>query len=328
MKKFYRDLLTLTFVGVLSYALGDVPAAGSSLRPIQDPAPPTAPGDDPAPAPILPPVPASEADPAPPGTRPVPVEGTEPPPGLPRASARTRPDTRALAKGMRMLEGVVTELKPGEGEIDANTPGTVQFIRFVVDPSQTWDDFATGIAAEPEPAAVAPPEPPPAPNPPAVTAPEIEDAEPKAAVTDPRATTNDDEDALPQLSTGEPSPVEVVITSRTQIYVHARTVEGQDLHDVPTVSSPTVTPDQARLSALRRADPEFREMRTNFSNISVGSFVSVRFREVNGINEAINVNLIEFPLDPDDVPAGTAAPVPPAQTAPVPYNPTGVSIPR
>ena len=344
----------------LAAAFGLAMAVGAQVPPPQDPPAQvpqveTVPTQEPAP--ILPGVPASRDDPAPPGTRAIPAD--------PNAVGRTRPATPAgrspnanvNAKNGRFqsFEGVVTELKPATADSEGGTTGANPLIRLVVDPSQTWEDFAIGGAAMPEPSTEAASEAPvptaePAPQPAAAEAepaPADEPATPGAEASEEQSPEPTD---LPTLKTGEPGedgPVEVVITNRTYIYVHARTRDGQDLHNVETESSPSRNSERGRLAMLNPEDPQFQEQRTNFSNITIGSFISVRYESVGGVNQALNVNLIEFPLgepaggaggvggaagvaseNPPGVPAGTDTPIGNPQSSVPTTRPAGVVIPR
>src|SRR5690606_730694 len=59
---------------------------------------------------------------------------------------------------------------------------------------------------------------------------------------------------------------------------------------------------------------------TNFTNIKVGSYVAVRYRPVGQRNEAVNINLIELPLNPPverpEAPATGTEPVSPTEVLP------------
>jgi len=126
--------------------------------------------------------------------------------------------------------------------------------------------------------------------------------------------------------------VDIVLTRRTYIFAHARTIDGVDLYGVATESSPDDHRARSDSTATHipvnspgnRADKE-----TNFTNIREGSYVLVRYRTTGNLNEATNVSLIEMPLNPPrrtDLnapgvnPAGRAAPgnVPGAPRVPSP----------
>jgi len=137
--------------------------------------------------------------------------------------------------------------------------------------------------------------------------------------------------------------VDIVLTRRTYIFAHARTMDGVDLYGVATESSPDDHRARSDATATHvpvnssgnRADKE-----TNFTNIREGSYVLVRYRTAGNLNEATNVSLIEMPLNPQGGtaisapgvnPAGRVAPggVSGAPRVPVPASaPSPGSLPR
>jgi hypothetical protein len=141
---------------------------------------------------------------------------------------------------------------------------TGEIMRIRVNGAKTWDDHVLGPAR------------------------------PKTATA--RSAANDPDRAI-----DDANSVDIVLTRRTYIFAHARTVDGVDLYGVATESSPF--DNRARSDATtthipvnspgNRADKE-----TNFTNIREGSYVLVRYRTTGNLNEATNVSLIEMPLNP------------------------------
>jgi len=119
-------------------------------------------------------------------------------------------------------------------------------------------------------------------------------AQPKTANV--RSAANDSAGAVDNANS-----VDIVLTRRTYIFAHARTIDGVDLYGVATESSPDDHRARSDSTATHipvnspgnRADKE-----TNFTNIREGSYVLVRYRTTGNLNEATNVSLIEMPLNP------------------------------
>jgi hypothetical protein len=244
---------------------------------------------------VLPGVPATARDPAPTGTRPVrvdlPGQGEPPVPG-----AQVPPQAQATAAqaipNLQCVEGVVTGIdRPGKDLAN-------ETIRIQVDPSQTWDIFALGAPARAVRREAARP----------ANGRRVAPAEP----------------APPAPSANDKYIVPVILTARTYIFAHARTREGADLFGAQTSSSPSDRRARSNELATRAPMPAGTQ-ETNFTNIKVGSFVTVRFRKVGNLNEAVNLNLIELPItaapaaNPAAPPPGAA---PPRGTVPAPGTTT------
>jgi len=276
---------------------------------------------------ILPPVPASIEDPAPPGTNAVPVV-----PNVRRAG-RAAPGRRGQAmRGIRATEGVVVQIEPAAKE-DRTQPGLQnELVRLRIDPSQTWDDFANLGPETPAENQAAPPDATPdqADAKPDAKAPLVEEV--KTIIKDvEKAITPDDKPAEPQreanaeaeaASEEQPEPIEVVLTNRTRVFVHARSADGVDMFGAGTISSPATTPGGVDPTGRAADQPRRGGLATNFTNIKVGSYVAVRYRTASGMNEAVNVNLIELPLiapaEGAAAPVGDLAPAPRTRAVPVP----------
>lgn len=277
------------------------PRANTSTPPIQD-------ADQ-----SLPPVPASIEDPAPPGTNAVPVVPGDIQRVRPRATRRAQSQDRVQ---ILSTEGVVVQIEPFEDE--PTRPGLrSNLVRLRIDPSQSWDEFAHSgpltpaeddaalDQAGPEDQPVAPREP---------RDRELE-SEPQARADEETPILNDVQSLVQDVKQvvrsakavaqprqrdleanddGRDGIVEVVVTNRTRVFVHARTAEGVDLFGAETISSPDMAPGGGDVPGLVRAEP----FSTNFTNIRVGSYVAVRYRPIGQRNEAVNVNLIELPLNP------------------------------
>jgi hypothetical protein len=308
---------------------------------------------------LLPPVPASVVDPAPPGTRAVPPGAV----GHPGVRSPLTPSQAAEARarqlqGINRIEGVVIAIEKPEGDAaDSSKPANAK-VRLIIDPSQSWEDFAASgplnIAEDQKgPTTSAPPA-------------EGDDADAKAnplveaaaaAVraadrklndADTRADEPKDvEGAAAPATSDRQANIPVLVTARTHVFVHARSEDGTDLFHMATASSPRVRPDGVAVKG-RASTPPPGPMETNFTNIHVGSFVSIRYRAVGDVNQAVNLNLIELPILPpgdaarirglEPVPAGNAGVngIPtdegaaPARVPAVPGQPVspGGSIPR
>lgn len=277
---------------------------------------------------ILPPVPASELSPAPPGTRAVPVEqlpgedvdpATRPRAAVPAAPGQAIPgrQARGAVAGVRTVEGVVVAIERPEGS-EAG-PQANEKVRLIIDPTREWIDFASaGPRNDPQGPAGAGDEQAEATDRPLV------DAAARAAAASREELKDDEAPADPADRPDAPPAVEgehtipVVITAGTRVYAHARTADGVDMHGLPTASSPRAVRRGVGVTGRVPQGEVNREMETNFTNIHVGSFVSVRYREVGDALQAVNVNLVELPLDAPDPAAGTA---PAAGAAPVPADP-------
>lgn len=280
---------------------------------------------------ILPPVPASVEDPAPPGTNAVPVVPNA------RQPVQTAPGRQGQAvPGIRSTEGVVVQLQPA-GPDERTRPGLQnELIRLRIDPSQTWNEYANVGPETPAEDNAAPPNAAPdqAEARPKTDAPIVEDV--KTVIKDVEEALKPDEEPPPPPSEREadaraaereqeqPDTIEVVVTNRTRVFVHARSAEGVDMFGAETISSPDTTPSGVGITGRVPAQPRPDRFATNFTNIKVGSYVAVRYRPVRGMNEAVNVNLIELPLIAPTERATTpgAASVPGTrQTPPAPARP-------
>ncbi len=258
---------------------------------------------------ILPPVPASLEDPAPPGTNAVPALPNAGRPGVParpgQAAGRAVPGQQGRPiPGIRSVEGVVVQINRTSKD-DASQPGLQnELIRLTVDPSQTWTEYATVGPETPAEDKATPPD-----------AKKSDDKAPiaKAVKSVVKGVLADDKN--PGLTASERKPsngpsqtgnVEVAVTNRTRVFVHARSPEGINLYGAATISSPDTTPSGVGVTGHVPNRPRPAELATNFTNIKVGSFVSIRYRNVQGTNEAFNVNLIELPLVDPGEELGTA----------------------
>lgn len=278
---------------------------------------------------ILPPVPASPNDPAPPGTNPEPVGRGARVPGTPQpgqAAGRTLrgPARNPAQRGIRVAEGVVVDISRPDSGDQAGQGRTNELVRLTIDPAQGWDDFVGSGPRAPDAGEAAPAARPRA---------EGEDAEQEqtrpadAGDAEAKDRPDDAEQAEPAPE-DRPPTVDVVVTNRTRVFVHARSAGGVDMIGVATASSPDLEPSGVGVTGRVPGRPR-ATLQTNFTNIKVGSYVSIRYRDVRGVNEAVNVNLIELPLNPPDEGAElqgapTGAPPVPADTAPTGATPGGV----
>jgi hypothetical protein len=107
--------------------------------------------------------------------------------------------------------------------------------------------------------------------------------------------------------------IDLAVTRRSFIFAVARDRSGRTLPGVDTPSSPL--PETSRTGdttrpVVRSGEPQV----ASFTNIREGSFVSVQYRKVGDVNEAVRVNLIEMPTlstPPSVVPTGdTSASIP------------------
>jgi len=223
-------------------------------------------------------------------------------------------------------EGVVTRIQgPGETLPEER-------IRFVLDPSETWSIYAerwtSGIPTGPR--TLTPAAPAVAARPIDRAAQKLDDAarrlENAAGEIDnaqandaPAAPTAPAAPARARATAARPAGVPIVVTRRTNIFRHARTMDGTDLlqgnpadTEVQTTRTGTV---------VRDVVPAQRPQPANVTNIREGSFVTVRFRRVGDINEALSLSIVE--------PARTAAPVDanvPLTTTPVTTTPAATTV--
>lgn len=277
---------------------------------------------------LLPPVPASENDPAPPGTRAVPP-GAVDDQGRPLTPAQAALRARQM-QGILSVEGVVIGIEQPQGAEGATSKLPNEKVRLIVDPTQTWDSFVlagpSNISEDQKgPSATAPPTAADAnaekPAPLVAAAAAAARAAARELKVDDDATTDvpADDPAAGEPADGDPaSAIGVLVTARTRVFVHARTKDGIDLMNMATASSPNVRPDGTGVTG-RVAEAPPTAMRTNFTNIHVGSFVSIRYRTVDDVNQAVNVNLIELPI----IAPGDASELP--GEAPIPVRSPGVS---
>ena len=241
----------------------------------------------------LPPVPETASDPAPPGTKGVRVDvpqggtPTAPAPGSDASTTMKRP------ANVLMAEGVVTRLD----RAGKNVNGELE--RFAFDPSQDWYSFTNR-------------------GPQGILDKDAERPKGNAAIKEANAKA---EEAMP----GDNSKLlEMAITKRTYVYTHARSPDGTDLYGAITQSSPDTI---SSASGLTNRPPSARPdapVRTNFTNIKEGSFVSVRYRKVGDLNEVLNLTLIEMPLMPADEQPTSVAPRTPT-TAPARATPAAAA---
>jgi hypothetical protein len=246
--------------------------------------PPAAPGE--SSADLLPPVPASVNDPAPFGTRAVGVA-----PGAGAVPVVEEQASRAQLAGIRRAEGVVIGVEPPKDQKAGEKSVGRELIRLRFDPNQTWLRFST----------------------------EGPNLKPTASAGEVKNGAREVVEEAPAQAGGGPvepgGPIDpimtVVVTKNTNIFVHARTREGQDLYGVPTVSSPSNRPSGRGVTGrLPARQPTVME--TNFTNIKEGSFISVRYRMVGNLAEAVNLNLIEYPVVTPGEAASVPGPVPTA----------------
>lgn len=296
---------------------------------------------------LLPPVPASANDPAPPGTLAVPPEAINNPQGRALTPAQAAMRARQL-QGINRVEGVVIAIEQPEGAEGDTAKLPNEKVRLIIDPSQTWEDFAfSGPLNIDEnqdgPSATAPPiegaEPT---NPPAGAA--VPAGEPAPAAAPPvNAADREPNDANTRVgaepnaapvaedpAAARPGAVDVAVTARTHVFVHARTKDGIDLLNMATASSPNLRAGRVGVTGTVVREPAARPIETNFTNIHVGSFVSVRYRPVNGTNQAVNVSLIELPLlSPDEaaqLPGGEPIPAARPGVSGIPTDASAVPV--
>lgn len=255
---------------------------------------------------LLPPVPASINDPAPFGTRAVGVDPGAPAAPLSGAPGRAaRPvqgqPGRAQLANIKRTEGVVTKVMPPKEQGDSGKVLAGELIRLQFDPNQSWLQYSTN-------------------------GPDLNPGPKETLGKASKGTRNVLDEATREPGTqpgergGPTQPVlTLVLTRNTHVFVHARTREGQDLYGVTTISSPDSRPNGVGVNGTRPRRP-VSEQQTNFTNIKEGSFLSVRYRMVGNLAEAINVNLIEYPVvtpgESETVPGTVRPAIPGAKIGP------------
>ncbi len=128
--------------------------------------------------------------------------------------------------------------------------------------------------------------------------------------------------------------LQLAVTKRTHVYVFARSPEGVNLYGARTFDSPEPVNPLSPRGDLVRTDRDAvarGPQTTNWTNIREGAFVEVRYKPgKDGMNEALNVSLVELPLISPETPETPIVPGSNVDRTPprsIPARAPGVVVP-
>jgi hypothetical protein len=218
----------------------------------------------------------------------------------------------------KLAEGVVTRIKsPGKDLAEER-------IRFTLDPTQDWESYAVrGPQGLPDRSS------------------HSSKASRKSKdrnADDEKASRDEDRDTAESKDKDNDQAVDLVLTHRAAIYTFARSPEGYELFGVDNPSAPDSKTSRSGNTTRPLPATAPGPKPASFANIREGSFVAVRYRKVNGVNEVLSLSIIELPTMTQNAtapgvratsaaPAGTA-PAAPARVPTVPLTPTAPAVGR